>query len=124
LVIFLGRCVGWAWAAFDLQRQVVERYGVTGPFRVIVAIAGTAGATLGNVGAGWAEPGGIDGWGPPTAVEPCVLLLEDLPQWPDEQGAQELALRFGARIDLTFGGSGKRHQDRTGPDAGRYVPRW
>lgn len=124
VVIFLRRCVGWAWAAFDLQRQVAERYGVAGPFRVIIGIAGTTGAVLGNVGTGWAEPGTPGGWDPPTAVEPCVMLAEDFPQWPDEQGTGELALRFGARVDLAFGGPGQRHLDRTGPEAGRFVPRW
>lgn len=124
LVIFLRRCVGWAWAAFDLQRELVKRYGVAGPFRAIVGIASTEGAVLGNVGAGWAEPGTPDGWDLPTAVEKRVLLVEDLPQWPDETGAQELALRFGARVDLAFGGPGQRHLDRTGPEAGRFVPRW
>lgn len=124
LVIFLRRCVGWAWAAFDLQRQVVERYAVAGPFRAIVGVAGTAGAVLGNFGTGWAEPGTPGGWDLPVAVEPRVLLVEELPQWPDEQGAQELALRFGARADLAFGGCGQRHLDRTGPEAGRFVAQW
>jgi hypothetical protein len=53
VVIFLRRCVGWAWAAFDLQRQAAERYGVAGPFRAIIGIAGNTGAVLGNVGTGW-----------------------------------------------------------------------
>jgi len=38
-VFFLQRSVGWAWGAFDLQQQVVERYEVAGPFRVIVTVA-------------------------------------------------------------------------------------
>ena len=124
LVIFLRRCIGWAWAAFDLQRRMVERYGVAGPYRVILGIANTAGATLANVGAGWAEPGSPDGWDLPTAIEPRVLLLEDLADWPDEKGIEEMALRFGARVDLAFGGSGQRHLDRAGPDTGRFTPRW
>lgn len=121
LVVFLQRCIGWAWAAFDLQRRLVERYGVPGPYRAILGIANTAGATLGNVGAGWAEPGSPGGWDLPTAIEPRVLLLEDLAQWPDEKGVEEMALRFGTRVDLAFGGSGQRHLDR---ETGRYMPRW
>lgn len=58
------------------------------------------------------------------AIEPRVLLLEDLAQWPDEQGVEELALRFGARVDLAFGGSGQRHLDRVGPETGKFTPRW
>jgi hypothetical protein len=123
-VIYLRWCVGWAWAAFDLQRQMVERYGVGGPYRVILGIADTVGATLGTVGAGWIEPGSADDWGLPTAVESYVLLLEDLVQWPDEHGVEKLALRFGARVDLAFGGSGDRHLDRAGLEIGKFVPRW
>ena len=36
----------------------------------------------------------------------------------------ELALRFGARLDLAFGGPGERHLDRAGPEQGRFNPRW
>jgi hypothetical protein len=52
------------------------------------------------------------------------MLAEDFRQWSAEQGTQELALRFGAPVDLAFGGPGRRHLDRTGPEAGRFVPRW
>ena len=121
-VFFLLKCVGWAWGAFDLQRQLVERFAVAGPFRAILGVANTAGAVLGQLGAGWAEPGSSSLFRP-TAVEPRVLLLEDLPEWPDEKGAEELALRFGARLDLAFGGPGDRHLDQAGPEAGRFNPR-
>ena len=123
-MIFLRKTVGWAWAAFDLQRQMVERFGIAGPFRVILAVADTAGAVLGMLGAGWAEPRSAGMLGLPTAIEPRVLLLEDLDEWPDEKGAMELALRFGARLDLAFGGPGERHLDRAGPEQGRFNPRW
>jgi hypothetical protein len=121
-VFFLRNCVGWAWAAFELQRQVVERYAVLGPFRAIVGMADTAKAVVGRVGAGWAEP--TSGLGAPVAVEPRVFLVEDLETWPNETGVEELALRFGARVDLAFGGSGGRHLDRDGPQAGRFNPPW
>lgn len=80
------------------------------------------GATLGTLGAGWAEPGSAGLFGLPTAIEPRVLLLEDLPAWPDEKGAMEQALRFGARLDLAFGGPGKRHLDHAGPEQGEVQP--
>ncbi len=50
------------------------------------------GAALGNVGAGGAEPASPGGWDLPTAIEPRVLLVEDLAQWPDEKGVEEMAL--------------------------------
>jgi hypothetical protein len=122
-VFFLHRSVGWAWAAFDLQRQMVERYEVAGPFRVIVAVANTVGAVLGQLGAGWNEPGAASIFGAPTAIELRVLLVEDVTEWPDEKGVEELALRFAARIDLAFGGPGTRHLD-CGPEQGMFTPRW
>ncbi len=123
-VIFLRKTIGWAWAAFDLQRQMAERFGIAGPFRVILAVADTDGAVLGMLGAGWPEPGPAGLLTLPTAIEPQVLLLEDLAEWPHEKGAMELALRFGARLDLAFGGPGERHLDRAGPEQGRFNPRW
>lgn len=123
-VVYLQKAVGWAWAAFDLQREMVERFTVGGPFRAIVAVAHTSGACLSSFGEGWVEPGRGGFWDQPTAVDEHVLLLEDLADWPDAGGVEALALRFGARLDLTFGGPGERHLDRAGPDAGKFRPRW
>jgi hypothetical protein len=104
---------------------MVERFGISGPFRAIIAVADTAGAMLGMLGARWAEPGSLSPRGRLTAIEPRVLLLEDLGEWPDEKGALKLVLRFGARLDLAFGGPGGRHLDRTsGPEQGRFNPGW
>ena len=123
-VYFLQKCVGRAWAAFDLQRRMAEQFEIAGPFRAILAIANTTGAVLGYLGAGWPEPGSASLFGQPNAIEPRVLLVEDLDEWPDEKGVKELALRFGARVDLVFGGPGERHLDHAGPEAGRFNPRW
>ena len=104
-VVYLQKAVGWAWAAFDLQREMVERFTVGGPFRTIVAVAHASGAILGIFGARQPYPGSTGFWDQPTAVEQHVLLLEDLAEWPDTVGVEALALRFGARLDLAFGGS-------------------
>lgn len=114
-VIYLTSCIVWAWAAFDFQRQIVERFQVPGPFRAILGVADTAGAVLSALGAGWPEP---DRFNPLVAVEQQVLLLEDVGEWPDEAGVKEMVLRFGARLDLAFGGTGGRHLDRVGPETG------
>lgn len=114
-VVYLLRSLAWARVTFNLQQQMIDRFQVAGPFRAIVGVANTAGVSLANLGAGWPEPGEPGFWGAPTAVEQRVLLLEDLPEWPDVAGAEELALRFGARLDLAFGGPGRRHLDRPSP---------
>jgi hypothetical protein len=121
-LIWLRRTVGWAWGAFGFQLKVIRRYGIEGPFRAIIGVADTASAGLGDLGTGWAEPGGPGSPSAPAAVDHQVLLHEDLAQWPDADGIKELALRFGARLDLAFGGSGDRHLDRTGPEADHFRP--
>ncbi len=97
---------------------MVGRFAVGGPFRAIVAVAHASGASLRMFGAGWPEPGSQS-----TGVEQHVLLQEDLAEWPDAAGVEALALRFGARLDLAFGGPGERHLDQTGQDAGKFRPR-
>ena len=123
-VVYLQKAVRWIWAAFDLQREMVERFTVSGPFRAIVAVAQTSGASLVAFGAGWPEQVSTGFGGQPTAVDRHVLLLEDVAEWPDAAGVEALALRFGARVDLAFGGSGDRHLDRAGRDSGKFRPRW
>lgn len=119
-LIWLRRTVACASAAFGFQHKIARRYAIAGPFRVVLAVADTASAALGDLGTGWAEPGGPGSPTAPAAVDRQVLLHEDLAEWPDSSGAEALALRFGARLDLAFGGGGDRHLDRTGPDEGRF----
>jgi hypothetical protein len=114
-VVYLLQSITWARAAFDLQRQIIEQFPVAGPFRAILGVAHAAKASLVNFGAGWPEPRPAGFWDQPSAVERHVLLLEDVSEWPGTAGAEDLALRFGARLDLAFGGSGRRHLDRTTP---------
>jgi hypothetical protein len=123
-VVYLLKCADWAWAAFDLQRRMVERFGIAGPFRAILGVTDTAGAFLATLGAGWLEPGAASLLGQPTAIEPRVLLLEDLGKWPDEKGPRNW--RFGSAPGWTWRSAapGERHLDRTGPEQGRFNPRW
>jgi hypothetical protein len=114
-VVYLLQSIAWAQAAFDLQRQIIERFPVAGPFRAILGVAHTYGASLVNFGDGWPEPRPSAFWDQPTAVERHVLLVEDVSEWPDTARAEDLALRFGARLDLAFGGPGRRHLNRTTP---------
>ncbi len=119
-LIWLRRTVGWAWGTFGFQRKVARTFDVAGPFRVLLGVADTAKAGLGDLGTGWADPGGPAAPGAPAAIDQQVLLHEDLAEWPDADGIKELAMRFGARLDIAFGGPGDRHLDRTGPEAGHF----
>ncbi len=121
-LIWLRRTVAWTWGAFGLQQKIIRRYDIAGPFRTIIGVAGTASAGLADLGTGWADPGGPGSPAAPASVDHQVLLVEDVAEWPDADGIRELALRFGARLDLAFGGPGDRHLDKTGPEAGRFRP--
>jgi len=123
-VVYLQIAVCWAWAAFDLQREMVERFTAGGPFRAIVAVAHTSGASLGTFGAGCAEPGRTGFWDQPTAVDQHVLLLEDLAEWPDAVGVEALALP----VRCAAGPSVRRAwRTPSGPDRSErreFRPRW
>src|SRR5262249_9439373 len=54
-VVYLLQSIAWARAAFDLQRRIIEQFPVAGPFRAILGVAHTAGASLASFGAGWAQ---------------------------------------------------------------------
>jgi hypothetical protein len=88
-VVYLQKAVGWAWAAFALQREMVERFGVGGPFRAIVAVAQTSGASLVAFGAGWPEASSTGFWGQPMAVDRRVAVFGDHPVFDPQQGVQE-----------------------------------
>lgn len=119
-LIWLRRTVAWAWGAFGFQRRVIRRFDVGGPFRAIVGVADTSAAGLGDLGTGWAEPGGPGSPGAPVAVDKQILLCEDFDEWPDVSGIEALAMRFGSRLDLAFGGAGDRHLDQAGAQAGTF----
>jgi hypothetical protein len=38
-VVYLLQAIAWTRAAFDLQRQIIERFPVAGPFRAILGVA-------------------------------------------------------------------------------------
>lgn len=48
--------VGRVWAALELYRDVVARFGLVGPWEVTLALIQTRTAALGHFGEGWAEP--------------------------------------------------------------------
>ena len=47
-MIFLRTIVGWAWASLRSPAADGGAVRIAGPFRVILAVADTAGAVLGN----------------------------------------------------------------------------
>ena len=115
LILMVGRI----WAALDLYGKVVERFSVEGPWEVSLALRSTEGAVLGNVGAGWPEPG--QGFYDPTfCLEPGVLLRQEVATWPTTDEVHSIALRVGGWIENSFGVSQRRFLARDGDLAGTF----
>lgn len=112
--------VGRIWAALELYREVVERFHIDGPWEVSLALRQTEGGYLANFGQGWAEPGRSF----PREAEPCVernlLIRQEVVEWPEPDGVQALAFRFGARLEDAWGSHLRRFIARDGEFAGQF----
>ncbi len=112
--------VGLAWVAAALQAEVVERWGVEGPFEVTVAFRNTGRATLGAFAEGWEEP--ARGFGDfARCLDEHVLLRRETDRLVD---LESLALDLGDRIEQTFGTVHRRHLANRGEYEGRFDPRF
>lgn len=80
--------VGRVWACLVRYAEMIERFGIEGPFEISLALLRTKGATIKQFGAGWAEPGSAwwDGWR--ICGDDSILLLQELDRWPDREGCK------------------------------------
>jgi hypothetical protein len=94
--------VGRVWAALSLYSAVVERYGLTGPWEVGLALFRTEGAILSGFGRDWREPDGISG---PIGqcLERNVWISREVTTWPPEDGIKDLAFGLGGSIEDSWG---------------------
>jgi hypothetical protein len=110
--------VTYTWAMLKFGAAHVERLSFTGPWHLTVAVRGTEGALLGNVGEGWAEPGSFE-----NTVGGCVdqnlLWHLELQDWPDEEAQRQLAFAVGDRLEGAWGVSQRRYLVHHGDRAGR-----
>jgi hypothetical protein len=114
--------VGCTWAMFKFATALRERLAPPGPYHLTVALQRTAGAYLGNVGEGWAEPLSWDNDLPPCA-DPHLLWHLELDDWPDDDTAQALAFRVGDYVEDAWGFAGRRYLARAGELSGRFDAR-
>jgi hypothetical protein len=118
-VFRLIEVVGRLWCAIELCGEVVDRFRMPGPWEVTLALRGTAGAYLGNVAQGWAEPG--EGAG---ELLPCpeqnLLFRREVEEWPRSNAARDLAFEFGSCVDESWGAAQPRFLARRGPTEGAF----
>lgn len=116
----LIRIVGRVWAALDLYGHVLEGLGDIGPWEVTLAMKGTEGTYLANVGEGWAEPRGFRGRDQPTCPEPALLTRREIHQWPRGEGVRDVALRLGGWIEDCWGMQRRRFLANRGELTGQF----
>jgi hypothetical protein len=112
--------VGRLWCALGLYSEAQEAYGITGPFEVSLAIRGTRGSVLGNLGAGWEEPSDAIALTPPTCPENHVLIRREVEMWPKDEGCHDLAISLGAAIEDAWGVEERRFLARIGDASGSF----
>lgn len=117
-LFYLQKVIGWAWAAFDLQREMVERFHSGRPFPSDRGGGSHVRGEPGHIwsGMGRAEEHGL--LGPADRSRPARAAPTGPLPMARCRGRRDARAPVGARLDLAFGGPGERHLDRTGPDAG------
>lgn len=121
-VFFLIWTVGRLWAAMDLYRSVIDRFGLRGPWEASLAMRQTGGSFLGNFGEGWAEPHSHEYEARPCA-ESHVFMRREIDAWPTGDGVRELAFSFGARMEDAWGVRQRRFLAHRGDLAGQFDSR-
>jgi hypothetical protein len=119
-VFALRQIVGLTWIVAALQSEAAERWDVTPPVELTVALRNANGAVLGSFAEGWAEPETAF-WDSATCIEDHVLLRWELDEGID---AGTLALSVGDRLEHAFGSTLRRHLAHQGEYAGRFDPQF
>jgi hypothetical protein len=115
----LSIIVGRVWAALSLYSAVVERYGLTGPWEVGLALVRTEGAILSGFGRDWREPDAI--FGPfGQCFERNVWISREVATWPPEHGIKNLAFDMGGRIEDAWGVRERRFLFSRGERIGEF----
>lgn len=102
----------------EIRRCALRTTPIYRLWYLTVAVRGTEGALLGNVGEGWAELLSFE-----NTVGGCVdqnlLWHLELQGWPDEEAQQQLAFAVGDRLEDAWGVSQRRYLAHRGDRAGR-----
>jgi len=114
----LRHMIGLTWTAAGLQSEVADRWHLTPPFELTVALRRTNGVALGSFAEGWTEPGtGFRDFA--TCIEDHILL-----RWEINDGVdpETLALALGDHLEQAFGSTHRRYLANRGEYEGRFDP--
>ena len=110
--------VAYTWAMLMFSAALNERDARSSPRQLTIALRGTRGALLGNVGEGWAEPDSFQ-----NTVSGCLeehlLWHLSIDEPPDDAGQKQLAFGVGDRIEDAWGVTESRYLARVGDRDGQ-----
>lgn len=118
-VFSLISIVTYTWAALKFGAAHFGRLPGIGPWQLTLAVRGTEGALLSNLGEGWPEPVDFEYQMGSGCVDQNLLWHLELQDWPDEEGQQRLAFAVGDRLEDAWGVSQRRYLAHRGERAGR-----
>lgn len=110
--------VTYTWAMLTFAAALDERVAPEGPRQLTIALRGTKGALLGNVGEGWAEPDSFQ-----NTVGGCgeenLLWHLNIEESPNDEAQKRLAYGVGDRIEDAWGVAQRRYLARIGDRDGQ-----
>jgi len=118
---FLTTIVGRIWVALALFADVLEQFGIQGPWEISLSMRDTNRAVIGNVAAGWEEPErAFPRDELPRCPDPNLLIVREVYEWPEVEARQALAFDIGSNIEDAFGIRERRFLGRLDPFAGVF----
>ena len=114
--------VAMTWTLVSLQKEVQERWALSGPFEVTVALRGSRGGGISHFAEGWRDPSQDFGFMEVrTCLDQHVLLRMEI---EDGFEPQDVATQIGDRVENAFGTTHRRHIANRGDFEGRFDPRF
>lgn len=111
--------LGRYWSGLVEYTRIIERFDLSGPFEIALALVNTQGAQLGQFAEGWIEPFGRGH----RELAPCsdahLLYLREFNKWPPHEETEQLVRDVGGWLDDSWGVSQRRCVAHHGEQSGK-----
>ena len=108
--------VGRVFLALETYASLLERFQMTGPFEVSVALVDVKNSYLSNFAVGWADYPDID-WDTSAAREDAYIATWEIDDFKSAH-ADQLAATIGSWLENCWGSKSHRFNAGNGPNAG------
>jgi hypothetical protein len=112
--------LGRFWWALDLYRGALEKFDISGPWQLTVALVDCKGVSLANLASGWTEPWSGFRSEQIRCLDENARLTIELDRVPAADDMRDLVFRLGAWIEDSCGFAGRRFLTKTGPHEGQF----